>query len=231
VSAESSVRRSGRPAQADAALIAARILDAGTEAFLSDGYAASSIERIAAAAGVGKRTLYARFGDKAALFRAAVERLISSWLEPFESELAEPRSLEEALVAGGDRIVSVALSPEALALHRLVVGESGRFPELVAMLHDAGAKAGVSRIAALLRQAAARGEVGDIDPIFAAEQFMALVLAGPQRRALGFAPALDEAGRRTWVRRSVALFLEGCRGQHALGAEQPRAHGEPTPVT
>jgi len=211
--------------------LSARILDHATVSFLREGYAASSIERIAAAAGVAKRTLYVRFGDKAALFRAAVARLIGGWLEPFEAHLSETRGLEEALVGAADRILAVALTPEALALHRLVVGESGRFPELVATLHKAGASAGVSRIADLLREANRQGRIHGVDPHFAAEQFIALVLTGPQRRALGFADPLDEAARHGWARRSVALFLDGCRNGHAMGAAQPRVPEEPAAIS
>src|SRR3954463_13255531 len=47
------------------------ILKAATEAFLHSGYAAS-VDEIAAVAGVGKQTVYRHFGDKQALFLAAV---------------------------------------------------------------------------------------------------------------------------------------------------------------
>jgi len=47
------------------------ILAAATEAFLHSGYAAS-VDEIAAVAGVGKQTVYRHFGDKQALFLAAV---------------------------------------------------------------------------------------------------------------------------------------------------------------
>ena len=68
------VRRSGgRPTAQAAALLETTILDAATEAFLADGYAATTIEAIARTCGVAKRTIYARWSGKPALFRAVLD--------------------------------------------------------------------------------------------------------------------------------------------------------------
>ena len=65
------VKRTGRPT--DEAKREA-ILGAAADSFFAHGFAASSIEQIAADAGVSKVTIYNRFGDKRGLFAAAVER-------------------------------------------------------------------------------------------------------------------------------------------------------------
>jgi AcrR family transcriptional regulator len=194
-----------------AAALAERILTVATSAFLADGYAASSIETIAARAGVAKRTLYARWRDKPALFRAVLERLMARWLASPAPAASHADDLEATLMQTGRHILAVALEPDALALHRLMIAESGRFPELIEMVRQAGAAAGMGRIVALLQAEMAAGRLVPGDKVVAAEQFLHLVLTGPQRRALGLGPAFDAAGQDAWVRSAVTLFLDGCR--------------------
>jgi TetR/AcrR family transcriptional regulator, mexJK operon transcriptional repressor len=193
-----------------AALLDTTILDAATSAFLADGYAATTIEAIAKACGVAKRTIYARWSGKPALFRAVLERLMGRWLSS-TGEWPETSDLEAALSDAAARILAVALTPEAIALYRLLIAESARFPELPLMLHQSGASEGTARIAALLNRAIADGTLPPQDTTFAAEQFLHLLLAGPQRRALGLGPTLDERQIMTWRTATIALFLRGVR--------------------
>lgn len=177
-----------------------------TVRLLEAGFAATSLEAVAAEAGVAKRTLYARFPDKRALALATVRRLVAGWLPGFGELLAEG-SLEDRLLAAARRVLAVALSPEALALHRLVVAEGAAFPELVAAVRDGGARVGIEAMARLL--AAHRPELGAARAAFLAEQLQHLVVAGPQARAGGRGRALDAAEAERWCRDSVALFLRG----------------------
>jgi TetR/AcrR family transcriptional regulator, mexJK operon transcriptional repressor len=203
------IRRSGgRPTASAAALLETTILKAATAAFLADGYAATTIEAIARTCSVAKRTIYARWSGKPALFRAVLEQLMGKWLSD-AGDWADAESLEMALDGAAARILAVALTPEAVALNRLLIAESARFPELPVMMHQAGAGEGTSRIAALLDRAVARGTLRKQDTVFAAEQFLHLVLAGPQRRALGLGPKLDEQQTVLWRKAAVTLFLCG----------------------
>jgi AcrR family transcriptional regulator len=203
-------RSGGRPTAAAAALLETKILDAATTAFLADGYAATTIEAVAKACAVAKRTIYARWSGKPALFRAVLERLMGRWLSGV-GDWAETGDLEVALNEAAARILDIALTPEAIALHRLLIAESARFPELPLMLRQAGASEGTIRIAALLDRAVANGTLPAQDTGFAAEQFMHLVLAGPQRRALGLGPKLDDRQLLLWQTATVALFLRAVR--------------------
>lgn len=203
-------RPGGRPTVKAAALLETSILDQATAAFLADGYAATTIEAIARTCGVAKRTIYARWSGKPALFRAVLERLMTKWLST-AGDWAEPESLEAALDEASDRILAVALTPEAVALHRLLIAESARFPELPLLLQQAGASEGTARIAALLDRAIAQGTLPPQDTAFAAEQFLHLLLAGPQRRAVGLGLALDERQILAWRKAAVALFLTGIK--------------------
>jgi TetR/AcrR family transcriptional regulator, mexJK operon transcriptional repressor len=208
MSGEVARRSGGRPTAEAAALLETTILDAATAAFLADGYAATTIEAIARNCGVAKRTIYARWSGKPALFRAVLERLMARWLSD-AGHWAEADDLETALSDAAARILAIALTPEAVALNRLLIAESARFPELPLMMRQAGAAEGTKRIAALLDRAIAQGVLPPRDTGFAAEQFLHLVLAGPQRRALGLGPKLDEQQTKAWRGASVALFLKG----------------------
>jgi AcrR family transcriptional regulator len=203
-------RSGGRPTAQAAAILETTILDAATAAFLSDGYAETTIEAIARTCAVAKRTIYARWTGKPALFKAVLERLMARWLST-SGDWTESDNLEAALNEAAARILAVALTPEAVALHRLLIAESARFPELPLMMHEAGASAGTTRIAALLEHAVAQGALPKQDTAFAAEQFIHLVLAGPQRRALGLGRPLDIQQAHTWGQAAVAMFLSGVR--------------------
>jgi len=186
------------------------ILDTATAAFLADGYAETTIEAIARTSGVAKRTIYARWTGKPALFKAVLERLMARWLST-AGDWTERDSLEAALNEAASRALAVALTPEAVALHRLLIAESARFPELPPMMREAGASAGTTRIAALLERAVAQGTLPEQDTVFAAEQFLHLVLAGPQRRALGLGRPLDAQQAQAWGQAAVAMFLSGVK--------------------
>ncbi len=204
-------RRGGRPTREDAAALGERIVLVATDLFLGQGFGATSIEAVAAAAGVSKRTFYHRFRDKPDLFRAVVRRLIARWATPYEAELAvaaEP--IEETLLKAARRILAAALSPEALQLYRLLIAEASRFPELALIITEQSASAG-QRLGQFLASEAQAGRLAFDDAGFAAEQFINMVLAGPRRRALGLGPAMKAAELERWLRRSVALFLAGCR--------------------
>jgi AcrR family transcriptional regulator len=203
-------RTGGRPTAQAAALLETTILIAATNGFLADGYAATTIEAIARACSVAKRTIYARWSGKPALFRAVLERLMTRWLSD-AGDWGGEACLETALNDAAARILAIALTPEAVALNRLLIAESARFPELPLMMHQAGAAEGTRRIAVMLDRAIAHGILPPADTAFAAEQFLHLILTGPQQRALGLGPRLDEQQMEVWRKASVALFLTGMR--------------------
>lgn len=208
-------RRGGRPSRLQTVELQQTILDVATELFLTRGYGATSIEAVASAARISKRTFYHRFRDKAELFEAVVRRLIERWLPPFEARLLDTAPPDLLLAGIARQMLAVALSPPALALHRVLVAEAQRFPELVQLVNEAGASKGVERIAALLERESQAGRLRIADSRFAAEQFVNMVLSGPQKRALGFGRPFDAEEIETWTRRTVALFLDGCRGTAA----------------
>jgi AcrR family transcriptional regulator len=205
------VGRVGRPSRASAVEITARILDAATTCFLADGYGRTSIEAVAKAARISKRTFYHRFDGKPDLFEAVVRRLVGAWRGPFDAAPLQHAPLEHQLQRIAEFVLAAALTPQAVALHRLIVSEAARFPELARVISTHGAAQGVQAIGAILGAETRAGRLALRDPRFAAEQFLHLVLAGPQRRALGLGTPLSTDELAAWLRDTVRLFLDGCR--------------------
>ena len=110
------------------------ILDGALEVFMVQGYAAASMDRIAAAAGVSKSTLYSNFQDKEGLFLALIQDLTAASRQQVfallsQSDLQAPpqevlRQIATLMLEGFDK------NQPLLTLMRLVIGESDRFPEV-----------------------------------------------------------------------------------------------------
>jgi AcrR family transcriptional regulator len=204
-------RRGGRPSRHDAERLGETILDAATELFLAEGYGATSIEAVAERARVSKRTFYHRFPDKRALFTAVLHRITGSLRPPGGVPLFEGNTLEEVLGRLARLMVRAAVAPAALSVHRLIVSESRRFPELAAALVDEGSTSEVMKGIAAHLEADAAFHGGSIPAEFAASQFMQLMVAVPQRRALGLGVPMTIEELDAWALASVDLFLNGCR--------------------
>jgi len=206
-------RRGGRPSKADAEQLAQRIVDAATELFFALGYGATTIEAVARRARVSKRTLYHRFEDKSALFGAVVQRTIEQLRPPPDVPLLRGANLQQILRGLADLVLHAALSAPAIQLHRLIIAESSRFPHLAAVMTNQGASEEAIRlIAGLLEREARAGNLSLDDPTFAAQQFLHMVIAVPQRRAMGLGTPMTSAEIDAWARDVVNLFLNGCRG-------------------
>jgi TetR/AcrR family transcriptional repressor of mexJK operon len=204
----------GRPTRAAAERLGAKIIGVATELFLSEGYGATSIETIARRARIAKRTFYTRFRDKAELFGAVVHHVVERLRPEDDAALFEGATLEEILTRLARVILHAALSREALALHRMIVAEAPRFPELAAVVSEQSGRAeAVNRIAALLERAAGADALAPREAAFAAAQFLQMVVAVPQRRALGLGTPMSSAELTAWRRDTVALFLTGFKGR------------------
>jgi TetR/AcrR family transcriptional regulator, mexJK operon transcriptional repressor len=199
--------RAGRPRREASEQLGRRILEAARALFLSEGYGATSVEAIAQRAGISKRTFYARFDDKADVFEAVLHDVVESLRPARGLPLLPSDGLEASLTSLARVMLAAALMPDALALHRLIVGESARFPRLAAAVNrQAAAEEAVILIAGLLvRERRLARKAAD----FAARQFLHMVITIPQRLAIGLGTPLTAAELRTWPERVVALFVQG----------------------
>jgi len=161
---------------------------------------------------ISKRTFYHRFPDKAALFAAVVHRIIERLRPPANVQLTEGADLRTVLARLATLILRAALSSDAIALHRLIVAESARFPQLAQVLSREGStNEAIALIAGLLEREARLGRVDVEDAVFAARQFLTMVIALPQRRAMGLGIPMSKRELAAWPGKVVDLFLNGCR--------------------
>ncbi len=207
-------RRPGRPSLSNE-----QLLDIALDLFLEQGFERTSIEAICAAAGMAKRTVYARYGDKESLFRAALQRAIEEWIVPIERlRAAEVEDLEASLLAIGEILLANIMSPAGLRLLRLTNAESGRSPEIGAYNVQQGTEPTIEFLAELFARRLSSEGKGLLDPRDAAEGFLHLVTGPGIDAAWGL--QRDEAALARHIRSSVRLFLHGALPRDAGEADE-----------
>jgi len=153
------------------------ILDVAQACFVAEGYGATSMSTIAARLGGSKGTLYNYFKSKEDLFDAVVRRSCARLWTRLD-QIPQQGEVRTVLTSMALDFLNHLLSPEALAIHRLVVGEGERFPELARLFYEAGPKIGHERNARLFGQMMDRGVLRRADPVLAMHQYKGLLLSG-----------------------------------------------------
>jgi TetR/AcrR family transcriptional regulator, mexJK operon transcriptional repressor len=151
------------------------ILAAAKRAFLASGYRAACMDMIAREAGVSKATVYAHFAGKEELFGAVIGRECERYFAQFSADELDPRDVRGSLAVLGRRFLDLVLSPDAIALHRIIVAEVTRFPALGQVFWQAGPERERVQIEGFLKSAVAAGALSLDDPRRGAEQFVSLV--------------------------------------------------------
>ena len=131
---------------------AEQILRGAIPEFLKNGYACTSMDKVAKAAGVSKQTLYSHFTDKEGLFTALVQRMATKKYnfvcsQPLEGE---PKQVLRNLA---DRILTENINDsEYLEFVRLIIAESGNYPDLSKLFLNQVAKPAVEIVAKYLQE-------------------------------------------------------------------------------
>ncbi|MCF4165468.1 TetR/AcrR family transcriptional regulator [Zavarzinia compransoris] len=151
----------------------AQILAAARRLFLAQGYAGTSMDAVAAAAPVSKRTLYQHFPSKEALFGAVV---LQVW-QGLTAEDAAPRGDEprQALRDYSHRLMAHWDNPDVIGFLRLIMAEGPSSPEMTAAYYARGKAPAVAALAAYLRPLAAAGRLSTGDAELAAVQFLGMI--------------------------------------------------------
>jgi TetR/AcrR family transcriptional repressor of mexJK operon len=159
------------------------IIHGAKKAFLKHGFEGASMDEVAIAARVSKMTVYRYFRSKEDLFAGVItdlcERIID---EDLERMLRRPP--EEALRGYARKMIAILFAPETIELHRTVIAESRRFPDLGRLFYRSGPAACVAMLAAFLERHAKSGMVHVSNPTRAAEEFLELLRGYAHLRVL-----------------------------------------------
>lgn len=193
------------PKQAD-------ILNAAHALFMEQGYGATSMDAIAASAGVSKRTIYSHFESKDGLFSAMMDVACAriGGADFAEGEDPEPTTCPRAFLERyGLGFVSIINSPEGLSVFRIVIHEAARFPDLVAAFYRSGPARIERDLVAYLEAFAAAGAMRVDDPTYAAWLFVSMLKGRPHfERLLAMAEEPTPAEAAAFVARVVDDFLK-----------------------
>ena len=142
----------------------AQIQAAAKQLFLQHGFQATSTDAIAAAASTSKETLYRYYAKKEELFVDVLRSLTierSFWVQVMEQS-PEPKNTQELrmlLRTTAQRLLETMMQPEYLAILRLIVAESPRFPELGTLFRQTVPSQGFHYLLTLLRSGQHNGVV------------------------------------------------------------------------
>ncbi|MGV0813395.1 TetR/AcrR family transcriptional regulator [Mycolicibacterium boenickei] len=200
--------RRGRPTQAEAKALDLTVRKAAVATFIQSGYDGATMEAIAKAAGITKRSLYARYADKHALFVDVIPWALSRFEDDRSDVFLKEQDLETALVAVGRAALKRAVNPENVRLKRIAMNEGGRFPEFNVTAESMMWSGRQRVVTELLRRHEANGEIKVDDVELAAEHFLAMVEALPARFA-DFGIYRSKAQNERHLQQAISLFLRG----------------------
>jgi AcrR family transcriptional regulator len=216
------LRRRGRPRREQVDRLNESLLTHALDHFLDKGFEGTTLNAITSSLGMSKQTVYARYSDKLALFRAVLERAIDEWLVPLRNlrEL-ERDDLEQSLNAIARVIVQTLMSPMGLKLIRITNAESFRMPEIGEYTYRRGLQQIGHYLADFFRRRIFSGHPDDPDADDLATTFLNLLSSPARVNAWGLVN--EEIDIDDFVARRVRLFLHGVRpvdGEAAQAAGQ-----------
>lgn len=188
------------------------LLAAAKEAFLAQGYAATSMDQVAQRARASKTTLYSRFPSKEALFAACIAHECAKSGLSFDPAALADLPIEQALTRIGAMLVDLIWSPVALRMDQIVAGEAARFPEVAEIFYRSGPEKVMAAVAAFFADAAAKGRlaIAPDQAEFVGCQFIAAFKGGLYCELLmGTRHTVTAEERAAYVAQAVELFLKG----------------------
>jgi len=158
------------------------ILAAALDEFSSLGFEAARLDDVAKRAGVAKGTIYLYFRDKESLF----QELIRAMLTPLVGTIEALGAADVPINVLAERLVDVFVrevyETRRKDVIRLMIAEGRRFPKLAEFYYREVLSRIIAAMRAILRRAAARGEVpeslADFPQIIIAPGLVAIIWSG-----------------------------------------------------
>lgn len=192
------------------------ILAVAARAFLEKGYAEISLSAIAAEVGGSKATLWRHFRSKAELFEAVLDRETTAFRENLLDVLRRGGPIRAVLTDFCVAYMEMLNSDDAVALHRLVIGEAARFPELGEIFFGRGPALVNGLLTEAIAEAYRRGELRPCDAGVAARYITSMCLSGRFQHTLyGIGSRESDEDHALEAERIVGFFMSGFRADQA----------------
>lgn len=187
-----------------------QMLISASRLFLERGFDAVSMDAVAEAVPVSKRTLYDHFGDKNGLFIAVMQNRCQQLFTALEETTQENADIEEVLTQVGEHFLSTVLNTDAVNMYRTIITKSQQFPELGKLFYESGPKRTRSIIAQYLKKAQKQGLIEVVDPELSASMFVGMLLNRIQMQCLlGQKQNISMRERNELIHYAVNVFLRG----------------------
>jgi AcrR family transcriptional regulator len=188
------------------------ILEAARQEFAAHGFAATSIENVARRAGVSTKTLYRIVPDKKTLFEATVTQRMDRFASVVSLRACEGGNIEAALPDALLACADLVLDPEVIAIQRLILADSDKFPEIPETFYIKAMRRSVAALAEWLLVQKKRGLIVLDDVEAAAGMLLGMLVFQPQRDVMfGHKPPPTRSELELRAKTCSALFLRGCR--------------------
>ena len=149
------------------------ILDAALTVFVAKGFAATKLDDVAVAAGISKGLLYRYFDNKAELFKEVIRQTLVTTIRDVGDRARASENAFAALDVFLQQLTAVAKDARRSAIPKLVISESGSFPELAVFYLAEVIGPGLQQLTGLIRRGIESGEFRKVDPELAAKSIIA----------------------------------------------------------
>jgi AcrR family transcriptional regulator len=181
------------------------ILDAALTVFAAQGYSGTTMDAVAAEAGVTKPTLYSYFPSKEGLFQAMMLDKRDVMLDVFKHPSGD---MVSDLCGFAWAYADTVMRPEMLSLARLIIGEVQRFPEIGRAYQASGPDHLLRGIMRYLDSQLGAGRLAFDDAELAAQDLWGLILSAPRTQALYMPDAQpDRAMLSRYIGNGLRVFL------------------------
>jgi AcrR family transcriptional regulator len=188
------------------------IVEAARKQFAGSGFAGTSMDSVARAAGVSTKTLYRLFANKVELFEGMVTERTDTLVSTVKLRACDGGDVEAALGEALLMCGELMLDSEVIALQRVVAGESDKFPEIAETFFKKAIMRTQGALADWLRVQMKRGTIALDDADVGAGMLLGMLALQPLRAVMfGHRPPPVRNELEQRARACVALFLKGCR--------------------
>ena len=183
------------------------IIEAATFEFKSNGFSATSMDRIATTAQVSKRTVYNHFESKEVLFQSIAQQLCERVMQVSEHSYDPDTPVSEQLRAIAEQEIALLASTDFIDMVKMITSESLTSPELTRKNFEDFQETGIG-VVKWIQKASDDGKLSVTDPVVAGKQFLALIEAfalWPQ--FYGIKPVPTKTEQAEIIDSSVEMFL------------------------